>query len=242
MQYSIKYIKGTRAIFCGRDAAAVDETCKYALNGIRKGLRFLMLPPEFPLINIFIAPDRKEYDKLVAHLTKTPTSKGRLGQPQGHDLYLISPNAWPADVHPDYLTADGVCDKKVYRQFIEHEIVHMIEEYYSPKGAMELRPRWWSEGLAVYATGQYKDRLTRKYLKEDLAAGRFPAITELKGRDVYVWGWSLVRCLEKRLGRQALKKVMVSSCTQDVLGVLNLPKKKFEREWQRAMQEQAQGS
>ena len=238
-QYNIGYFTGARVIYRDQDADAVAPAYKYAMAGLRKGLRFFGLPREFPLINLFIAPDRKEYDRLVAHLAKTPTNKGRLGQPQGHDLYLISPNAWPADVHPDYLTADGVCDKKVYRQFIEHELIHMIEEYSSPKGAMEIRPRWWSEGLAVYATGQYKDRLTRKCLKEDLAAGRFPAITELKGRDAYVWGWSLVRCIEKLLGRQALKKVMVSSCTQDILGVLNLPKKKFEREWRHAMQDQA---
>ncbi len=222
-------------IFCDMDANAVDETYKYALNGIRKGLRFFLLPPAFPLINIFIAPDRKEYDKLVSHLTKIPTGKGRLGQPQGQDLYLISPNAWPTDVHPDYLGPDGACDKMVYRQFLEHEIVHMIEEYSSPKNAMKIRPQWWGDGIAVYATGQYGDRINREEIKKDLAADKLPQIIGLKGREAYVWGWSLVRYIEKYFGREILKKIMLESCTEDILGFLKLRKNKFELEWRAAI-------
>lgn len=235
LKYNIRYFKDARVIFCDRDVNAVDETYKYALAGIRKGLGFFMLQPEFPLINLFIVPNREEYDRMVSHLTRIPTSKGRLGQPQGHDFYLISPNAWPTDMHPDYLTPDGACDKKVYRQFIEHEIVHMIEEYSSPKGAMEIRPQWWGDGIAVYATGQYKDRLTVKNIKEDLADSRLPDIAAMKGRDAYVWGWSLVRYIDKLFGRETLKKIMVESCTGDILGFLKLRKKEFELEWRHAM-------
>lgn len=217
------------------DSGVVDGAHKHATAGVHKGLRFFGLPPEFPLINIFIAPRRAEYDRMVSHLTKIPTSNGRLGQPQGHDLYLISPNAWPADVHPDYLGRDGKCDKKVYRQFIEHEIVHMIEEQFSPKGAMEIRPQWWSDGIAVYATGQYRDRLNRKLMKEDLEAGKSPMIAGMKGRDAYVWGWSLVRFIEKRLGRGALRSVIQNSCTDDILGFLKLSRSRFEAEWHRTL-------
>lgn len=235
MEFNIKHFKGARTIYCVKDTTIVDETYRYAAAGVRKVTRFLGLPPVLPLINLFIAPNRREYDRMVSHLTKVPTSKGRLGQPQGHDLYLISPNAWPADVHPDYLGKDGKCDKKVYRQFIEHEIVHMMEEYCSPRGAMEIRPQWWSEGLAVYATGQWKDRLTRRMLKEDLVADRLPAIAKMKGRDAYVWGWSLVRFIEKRLGRAALKRVLTVSYTGDILGFLKLDRKQFEAGWRKSL-------
>jgi hypothetical protein len=235
MRYNIKHYKGARIIHLDRDADAVETTYKHAMAGIRKGLCFFGLPPEFPLINIFIAPRRTEYDKLVSHLTKVPTSKGRLGQPQGHDLYIISPKAWATDVHPDYLASDGGYDKKIYRQFIEHETVHMLEEYSSPKDAMELRPQWWCEGLAVYATGQWKDRLTRCALKEALAARKFPDIAGMKGSDAYTWGWSLVRFIEKRFGNDALKKIILGSCEEDILGFLKLNKTKFEAEWRRAM-------
>ncbi|MDP2865901.1 MAG: hypothetical protein Q8O90_06635 [Elusimicrobiota bacterium] len=235
LKYTIKYFKSARVIFCDKDANAVDETYKYALNGIWKGLRFFLLPQGFPLINLFIAPDREEYDRMVSHLTKIPTSKGRLGQPQGHDFYLIAPNAWPTDVHPDYLGPDGACDKKVYRQFIEHEIVHMIEEYSSPKNAMEIRPQWWGDGIAVYATGQYGDRINREEIKKDLAVNKLPHITGMKGRDAYVWGWSLVRYIEKRFGRKILRKIILESCTEDILGFLKLRKNKFELEWRAAI-------
>lgn len=237
IKYNIDHYKGARVIFTQKDAGTVGVTCKYAMAGLKAGLRFFNLPSGFPLINIFIAPSRKEYDRLVAHLTKVPTSKGRLGQPQGHDLYLISPKAWPADVHPDYLGRDGKCDRQVYRQFIGHEIVHMIEEQFSPKGAMEIRPRWWSEGLAVYAAGQWKDRFTRRAMKEDLSSGRFPGIAELEGRNAYVWGWALLRHLEKRFGRKAFTRIMADSNTEDILGFLKLNKTGFEKEWHRAIPE-----
>lgn len=235
LKYTIKYFEGARVIFCDRDANAVDETCKYALTGIRRGLRFFLLPPGFPLMNIFIAPDREEYDRLVSHLTKVPTSKGRLGQPQGHDLYLISPNVWPISVHPDYLGPDGACDRKVYRQFIEHEIIHMIEEYSSPRNAMEIRPQWWGDGIAVYATGQYSDRINRKEMEKDLSAEKFPRLAEMKGRDAYVWGWSLVRFIEKRFGRGALKRIIKESYTADIPAFLKLRRKEFESEWRKAV-------
>ena len=235
LRWQIKYFRGARVIYAEKDENSVEKAYKYAIAGMRKYLRFFGLPPEFQLINIFIAPRRMEYDRLVSHLTKTPTNKGRLGQPQGHDLYLISPNAWPADVHPDYLGRDGKYDKKVYRQFIEHEIVHMIEEQFSPKGAMEIRPQWWSDGIAVYATGQYRDRLNRKLMKEDLEAGKSPMIAGMKGRDAYVWGWSLVRFIEKRLGRGALRSVIQNSCTDDILGFLKLSRSRFEAEWHRTL-------
>lgn len=235
MRYNIKHYKGARVIYLDRDADAVETTYKHAMSGIRKGLRFFGLPPEFPLINIFIAPRRTEYDKLVSHLTKVPTSKGRLGQTQGHDLYIISPKAWATDVHPDYLASNGGYDKKVYRQFIEHETIHMIEEYSSPKNAMEIRPQWWCEGLAVYTTGQYRDRINREETKKDLAIDKLPHITGMKGRDAYVWGWSLVRYIEKRFGREILKKIIIESCTEDILGFLKLRRNKFELEWRAAI-------
>ena len=192
-KFNIGYFKDARVVFCDKDSNVVDETYKSAIAGARAALRRFGLKPVFPLINIFIAPGRKEYDKLVAHLTRTPTDKWRIGQTQGHDLYLISPNAYPKDVSISYLGPDGTCDRAMYRSCVAHELVHIMEEYFSPKGVMELRPQWWSEGLAVYLTGQYRDRITSKYRKQDLAAGRLPGINELKGPPAYIWGWSLVR-------------------------------------------------
>ena len=52
---------------------------------------------------------------------------------------------------------------------------------------------------------------------------------------LHVRGWSLVRYIEKRFGRERLRKIMVESCTEDILSFLKLHKKGFELEWRRAM-------
>ena len=130
---NIRYLKGARVVFCDRDEDVVGITYRNVIQGIRNILQFFSLKPGFPLVNIFVAPNRKEYDKLVAHLSKTPTAKGRVGQTQGHDLYIVSPHAWPSDAHSDYLKPNGSFDRTFYRQFLEHEIVHMVEESSSPK-------------------------------------------------------------------------------------------------------------
>jgi len=234
-KYNIRQLETARVIFTDADAGVVGETYAAAVPAVKSVLRFLGVKTEFPLINIFIAPSRKEYDKLVAHLTRIPTNKGRLGQPQGHDFYLVSPNAYAKDVSPNYCRPDGACDKGMYKLFIKHEIVHMVEELISPRDAMEVRPQWWSDGLAVYVTGQYRDRVTTKYMKADRAAGKIPGLDELKGGPAYTWGWSVVRYIDKRFGRKKILEIMRNTCDADIPGLLKLSKKTLERAWQNSL-------
>lgn len=235
IKYNIRQFGKARVIFTDRDENVVGETYDAAVSAVRSVLRYFGLKLEFPLINLFIVPSRKEYDRFVAHLTRVPTDKWRLGQPQGHDFYLISPNSYPADVSANYLDSEGACDRGMYKSFIKHEIVHMVEELISPMGAMELRPQWWGDGLAVYITGQYRDRITSKCMKRDLAAGKIPGIDGLKGGPAYIWGWSLVRYIEKRFGRKKILEILQTTCEQDIPGLLKLGKKALERDWQKSL-------
>ena len=52
----------------------------------------------------------------------------------------------------------------------------------------------------------------------------------MKGQEAYVWGWSLVRYIDKRFGREELRKIMVESCTGDIPGFLKPGGKDFARE------------
>lgn len=231
-KYNIAYFKDARVIFAAGDRNTVKGTYAAAVSGARLALRRFGVKPVFPLMNIFITPRRRDYDRLVAHLTRVPTHNWRLGQPQGHDLYLISPKAYPKDISANYLNSSGTCDMAMYKRFIAHEMVHMMEEYVSPKGAMEVRPQWWSDGLAVYLTGQYRDRVSSKHIKADLAAGRLPSIDGMKGAPAYTWGWSLVRHIERRFGRKKFRSVLLESNTSDIPGFLKISRKALEKDWQ----------
>jgi len=72
-----------------------------------------------------------------------------MAQPQRTDLVVLSPSAYEQHSIFRYFLDE-------YRRLLFHEMTHMFEEYLAPASAMEAVPRWWSEGLAVYLSGQWK--------------------------------------------------------------------------------------
>ncbi len=186
-----------------------------------------------PLINVFLAPNRMEFDKLVAHLTSIPTHPSRIGQPQGNDLYLISPSAWSRDAVPSLLTPDGGFDHGMYRRLLIHETVHIWEEFISPHGSMEVRPSWFSEGLAVYVSGQYnRDRDMVDAVNEKRKSGLIPELNRFKGPDAYLWGWMVIRFLIRRFSWERIVTVLKENCSEDVLSDFGPG---LEKEWHIAL-------
>ena len=231
-KYGIAHFKRARIIISKNDEDVLRETYRNFVYGCKTVLKYLGLRVELPLFNIFIAPSRKEYDRFVAHLTKIPTSKGRVAQPQMADLYLLSPNAYPKDAESVYLGPNGVYDKGLYRRTVVHEAVHMAEEYLSPKGAMETRPQWWKEGLAVYVSGQYKkDRDIKELIKSSL--DKIPDIRGVKGANSYVWGWSIIRYIETRFGKNKILNILEKQVDLDLHKTFKIQQQVFEKEWQK---------
>jgi hypothetical protein len=71
-------------------------------------------------------------------------------------------------------------------------------------------------------------------MKRDRAAGKIPGIDELQGSPAYIWGWSLVRYIEKSFGRKKLLEIMRNTCTSDIPKVLKLNKRTLEKDWQKS--------
>lgn len=233
VRYSIAHSKRARVVFSEKDRNIVSETRKNAVAGIDAVLKYFSLRFKFPLINIFIAPGRKEYDFFVAHLTPVPTSKGRIGQPQAVDLYLLSPNAYKRDADHVYLKPGGIYNKAMYGRFIVHEMVHMAEEYISPRGAMDARPRWWSEGLAVYLSGQYRESGIQDLMKKALAGNHIPSIDELSGPNAYIWGWTVIKYIETRFGKSKIRHVLERTNNFNLSKILGVNSKNFEQKWRK---------
>ena len=125
------------------------------------------------------------------------------------DLYLLSPNAYHYDAASSYTSSvDGKYNKEIYQRMIAHEVVHMLEEHLSPKGAMEIRPVWWGEGLAVYISEQYKFdsdfiSLSEKIIKDGLInPPKFEFFNNISGSDAYIWGWILIDIIIKKCGKK----------------------------------------
>lgn len=230
--YSVARFPKARILFSANDAAYVEETYAHFSNGLEVAAAYFGPGELLPFFTVYLAPEREEYDFLVSHLTTVPTGKGRLGQPQGSELYLLSPGAYSRDALAVYLGPDGKYDKVFYHDVIAHEVVHMMEEYFSPCGAMAVLPKWWQEGLAVYLSGQYeKDVSLRKYMLADFSKGGVPAIGDLRGGSSYVWGWSIVQFIEKRFGKEKIREIVRNSMTIDVEKSLGMEPARFEQEW-----------
>jgi len=241
-QYQIAHFAELRIIHVKRDDNVVAETHNSFIQGVESVKKYFNLKIESPFFNIFIAPDRKEYDRFVAHLTKTPTSKGRVGQPQVLDLYLLSPNAYKEDASPFFAGTNGNYDNDIYKRVIVHETVHMMEEFLAPKGHMEHQAlAWSSEGLAVYVSEQYlKEQDIRKCMQTDLDENNIPALKELKGAVAYIWGWTVPRFIEKKYGRNKILSYIKAPCRTDLLKLLDAETSEFEKEWKFQHQSEAE--
>ncbi len=217
-RYRIVHDGRLRVMYVEHDRGAVESTVAGMETAIRSVENRFGLMLDWPLVNVFLAPSRVEYDELVAHLTPTPTQPGRVGQPQGHDLYLLSPEVWPSHAVPELLGRDGSYDPEVYRRLLLHETVHMVEERISPSGAMEARPAWFSEGLAVYVSRQYCTELDLiDGMLAKLEQDHLPPLSDMRGQAAYLWGWTVIRFLERRFGWERIVVVLRETNTANVL-------------------------
>ncbi|MFC1706492.1 hypothetical protein ACFL59_06665 [Planctomycetota bacterium] len=133
-------------------------------------------------------------------------------------MYLLSPAAWPSEAVPELLGEDGRYDPAIYLRLLVHETVHMVEEDISPRDAMDARPEWFSEGLAVYLSEQFcTERDMIGGMLADLEKGSLPALSGMCGPAAYLWGWTVIRFLERRFGWKRIVTVLRGGNTADIL-------------------------
>jgi hypothetical protein len=221
--------KNIKVGFQGKDRKFV----KITFTGLEETIKFLSvyfhLERNFPSIRTILAPNREEYDLLVKKLLKvnieTPSNPSRIAQPQRTDLVLLAPSAYSTDSIYKY-------SPREYKRLLFHEVTHMFEEYLSPN--IELTPRWWSEGLAVYLSKQWKheDELKGPVLK-GCRNKKIPNFRKIK-KDVkfsYQWGWTIVMFIENTYGKEMILKIVRECDNGNVFGMLGENFKNFEKRW-----------
>jgi hypothetical protein len=208
-------------------------------EGIALASRELGLTEPMPYCTIYVCPNRVEYDLLVKYLTATPTNPGRVGQPQGSELYLLSPTAYGVDALPSFLGHNGQYDQPMFHRLIVHECIHMVEEQVRPRGAMEVVPAYWSEGLAIFFSGQHVEQDLLERMKADLDGGGVPPLSGLSGAATYVWGWTLVKFLIDRDEPDSLARFSRESGETSLATFLQVPEEEFEKAWRTYAEEAA---
>lgn len=221
--------------FSVQDRDFVQNTCAHVREAVRLLADWFALDETFPAIKAILVPDRPEYDRCVSEVLKveieTPSHPARVAQPQGNQLVILSPSAYESPYH-EY-SADG------YRRLVFHEVVHIVEEYLSPN--IEAVQRWWSEGLAIYLSDQWKyDEKEKTVVLEGIAKRSIPAIEEMQGqtgitrkavRLSYMWGWTIVKYIDCVHGRTMLQRIVEKYDDGNVFRVLAQEPQDFERAW-----------
>ncbi len=158
-----------------------------------------------------------------------PSRPTRMAQPQRTDLVVLSPSAYG-----QHSTFEYVPDE--YSRLLFHEVIHMFEERLAPN--MDTPPRWWSEGLAAYLSGQWEHEDQygfRQPVLQGLETGRIPDIREIEASVelCYDWGWSIVMFIEKIYGREPILRIVSECDNGDVCGILGEDMDTFQRNWKR---------
>lgn len=221
----------TEVFFASWDRAFAEATAASLRDAVDALIVDFELGSSFPRVRAFLAHNRAAFDALVAGVLKItierPSDPHRIAQPQRTDIVLLSPSAYADQSAYEYVPGD-------FRRMIHHELVHVVEEHLSPD--IEASPLWWSEGLAVYLSGQWRHESQFGFREPVLNAmrdGSTPALSSIfEERSLaYSFGWTLVRFIEQTLGRTAITKAVRSVADGDVLAWLGEEPSSFESMW-----------
>lgn len=215
------------------DRSFAEETLATLRKASAILFEYFELDQPFPLVTAILAPDRGEFDRLVADWLRIeierPSQPSRMAQPQRTGLVVLSPSAYE-----QYSTYRYERDE--YRRLLHHEMTHIFEEYLTPN--MEATPRWWSEGLAAYLSGQWKyedDYGFRQPALKGIRDGHIPDIVEIASSVElsYDWGWTIVKFIEDIHGKACIQRIVTECRNGDVLGKLGESIDSFQRDWKR---------
>jgi len=209
-QFEIRFVTGEQAF-----ARQAFDALSKALPSI---IDYFQVSKPFPKIRVVFANSRSEFDSLVRDLLhvniEVPSNPARVAQPQRTDLGVLSPSAYKTHSIYKY-------DPDEFRRLLLHELVHMMEEFITPD--METSPRWWSEGLAVYLSGQWlHEDDFRKPVLEGIAGRNVPGFSSIEAERklAYAWGWTIVRFIETTYGRDMIRRMVEECADGQVLAVI----------------------
>ena len=213
------------------DQAFAEATATKLEEALETLTEYFGLQAPLPRIRAFLAHHRDAFDALVADVLRIeierPSDPRRIAQPQRTDIVLLSPAAYGDQSAYEYVPGD-------FSRMIHHELVHVVEELLSPD--IETSPLWWSEGLAVYLSGQWRHESQfdfREPVLEAVRNGTAPSLSSIFDdlSLAYSFGWTLVRFIEQTAGTTAIKQAVRSVDDGDVLAWLGEKPSSFENAW-----------
>jgi hypothetical protein len=220
-QFEIRYAEGE------------DRYAKESYAILSKALPFVtgyfLVSEPFPKVRAVLVTDRNEFDRLIRDLLgvqiEVPSNPARIAQPQRTDMVLLSPSAYESYSVFKY-------NQQEFGRLLIHELVHMVEEHLTPD--METSPRWWSEGLAVYLSEQWRyENEFRKAALDGISENKIPGFhqIEVDRKLAYDWGWTIVRFIENVYGSKMILRIVKECADGNVFSILGEDAGCVEKRW-----------
>jgi hypothetical protein len=140
------------------------------------------------LPKILIVPDRKTFDEL----NNEKTEPWNVGWAEGRTIYVLDKNSFETESSHKY-------SDSYYSKLIKHEFSHL---FYNNLAKGSYKPKWLSEGTAVFTSGQ-------NYGKDKPAMfSKFLQFFDKNGKDNYKESGFAVQCLIEKYGKEKLLELI----------------------------------
>jgi hypothetical protein len=200
-------------------------------NGERLATTFFSVGPQ-QSFSISIYPDRTTLTDRWRTAWQSPAFQSEcwmIAAAWGNELDLLSPRAWSRDA-----CGHDAGNTTHIRNVLAHEFVHVLHAQlgqHANLGTM-LNAQWFTEGLATYVSGML-DVDYAGTLQSRLAAGFAPTtLAEVwSDRANYPLSASIVRYIDRRHGRTALRDLLTARSTTAILTRLGVTEAELLTHW-----------
>ena len=152
-----------------------------------------------------------------------------VGAADDSHLYLLSPDIWT-----DEACEHDPSDEDHVRLLVTHELVHVYHGQVNPSDDIGLLEDigWFTEGLAVYVSGQLDERQEGR-AAEALASDRAPETLDTAWSGPYRYGvtGSMVAFIDAHWGRDVLRAALSATSQPELLGLLGVTESEFLEGW-----------
>jgi Peptidase of plants and bacteria len=144
-------------------------------------------------------------------------------------MVILSPRVWKTQA-----AEHDPADAEHIRELIAHELVHVYHGQHNPRPDFDGMDDsgWFVEGLAVYVSGQL-ERSHRTAARDALKVGKAPTrlADAWSGRYRYGVSGSMVEFVDKRYGRDVVKRLLAVVSNEEALKLLNTTEGEFLEAW-----------
>jgi hypothetical protein len=218
-----------QVIHADQDKDVAASLKPYIQQGRQQVERFFSQPFK-QAFEVEVLPDRAAFDKYFHKRWKIPkTEAWMVASGVADRMVILSPRVWKTQA-----AEHDPADTEHIRELIAHELVHVYHGQYNPRPDFEGMDDsgWFVEGLAVYVSGQL-DRSHRTAARDALKAGKAPThlADAWSGRYRYGVSGSMVEFVDKRYGRDVVKRLLPVVSNEMSMKVLNTTEDRFLEAW-----------